>query len=371
MKNDIVIYSPTITHVENLNVRLSVEILIAEEKKILWYETSSEYEAFLLSERMDAFLVAILPLAMRIEKNIICEAPVTEQFLHNLNQLLIPLLCKGDSRLFHSKITASSDASKLISANGVATGMSCGVDSLHTTLTYLNSSFTSMNLTHLYTGNYLYGNKGAIYDRADLVAKDLNLKLVKTRTNISELFKEFNLPHVPTHFFKTIFGVLCLKKLFKIYYYSSAGDFASNFLLKNNSDKDTTDIELLLLYMFSTPDFQLISGGGSVDRLQKTKELINFDTAQKYLNVCLNPYLAVNCGKCGKCLRTLLSLDMLGALDLFRNVFNVDEYLKNRLDAFMFLVKGNPLRNPYLSGVYQYFLNKEPDLIQKAERQLK
>jgi hypothetical protein len=371
MKDDIIISAPTICQTENSSIRLSAEVSINGEKKILWCETDQEYEQFLLLERLDAFLVAILPLAMRIGKNIICEAPVTEQFLHNLNQTLIPLLCKGDSRLFNSKIIANTDSSKLISENGIATGMSCGVDSLYTTLMYLNSPFASMNLTHLYTGNYLYGNKGAIYDRADSVAKTLNLKLVKTRTNISELFKQFGLPHVPTHFFKTIFGVLCLRKLFKIYYYSSAGDFASDFLLKNNSDKDTTNIELLLLYTFSCPDFQILTGGGSVDRLQKTKELINFGVAQKYLNVCLNPYLNINCGKCGKCLRTLLAIDTFDALDSFRNVFDVDEYRKNRLDAFLFLVKGSPLRNPYLSGVYQYFLSKEPDLIKQAETQLK
>jgi hypothetical protein len=308
---------------------------------------------------------------MRIGKNIICEIPITEQFLHNLNQILIPLLCKGDSRLFHSKIIASGDSLNLISENGVATGMSCGVDSLYTTLLYLNSSFASMNLTHLYTGNYLYGNKNAIYDRADLVAKNLNLKLVKTRTNITEFYKEYNLSHSSTHFFKIIFGVFCLRKLFKIYYYSSAGDFASNFSLKNNSDKDTINIELLLLQNFSCPDFQILTGGGSVDRLQKTKELINFDIAQNYLNVCLNPYLNINCGKCGKCFRTLLAIDMLDGLDLFKNVFNIDEYKKNRFDAFLFLVNGNPLRNPSLSEVYQYFLSKEPDLIKKAEAQLK
>ena len=178
MKDDIIIYAPTISQTENSTIRINAEILIDGEKKILWCETDKEHEQFLLFERLDAFLVAILPLAMRIGKNIICQAPITEQFLHNLNEILIPLLCKGDSKLFNSKIIANSDSSKLISENGIATAMSCGVDSLYSALMYLNSSFTSMNLTHLYVGNYLYGNKGAIYDRADSVAKNLNLKLL-------------------------------------------------------------------------------------------------------------------------------------------------------------------------------------------------
>lgn len=114
-----------------------------------------------------------------------------------------------------------------------------------------------MNLTHLYTGNYIYGNEGAIYERAELVAKDLRLPLVQTRTNINEQLK---LPHLYTHFFKTMFGVLAMRKLFRTYYYSTAEDF-SHFDLKDNGTNTTAAIELLLLYTFTCFDFNVVTGG--------------------------------------------------------------------------------------------------------------
>ena len=151
--------------------------------------------------------------------------PVSAQFLHNINEILIPNLCANDSRLYRVKVIAESDSSPLFCGNAVATAMSCGVDSFYTTNFYNSSSFNSLNLTHLYCGNYLYGNKGPIYDRASSVAEALDLPLVKTATNINEFL---NIPHLKCHFFKTMFGVLSLKKLFRIYFYSSSEDF-SNF----------------------------------------------------------------------------------------------------------------------------------------------
>ena len=237
--------------------RLSADIFIDNQIKNLYCETDSKYSKYLLSERADAFLTAILPFAMRSGKDIVCEAPVSEQFLHNLNEILIPQLCSHDERLHETKITATEDSSNLDCGDEVATGMSCGVDSFYTVNLYKSSQFKSMNLSYLYCGNYLYGNDGPIYERAELAAKDLGLPLVCTTTNINEALR---LPHLYTHFFKTMFGVLALRKLFRIYYYSTAEDF-SHFQLENNSTRDTAEIELLLLYTFSCADFQVITGG--------------------------------------------------------------------------------------------------------------
>ena len=213
----------------------------------------------------------------------------------------------------------------------------------------------------MYCGNYLYGNEGAIYERAELAAEDLALPLVRTTTNINEALR---LPHVYTHFFKTMFGVLALRKLFRIYYYSSAEDF-SHFNLKDNSIRDTAELELLLLYVFSCPDFQVVSGGAKSERIEKTRAICTLATAKKFLNVCIYPEKKLNCGKCGKCMRTLLMLDMLSSLDLFRSVFDIDEYRRTRLDSFVYLVEQK--RSIMLSEVYRHFLRTEPLLLKEAE----
>lgn len=360
VEKSITIFCPYVTSSES-KARLSADVLIDGQMKALWCETDKIYQQHLLSERADAFLCVLLPFAMRSGKDIVCEAPVTDQFLHNLNEILIPQLCTHDPRLYRTQVKAAGDSTLLLCGNAVAAGMSCGVDSFYTVSLYSSSKFNSMNLTHLYTGNYLYGNNSKVYERSELVADDLKLPLIRTSTNISE---SLNLPHLYTHFFKTMFGVLALRKLFRIYYYSTAEDF-SHFNLKGNATSDTAIIELLLLYTFSCSDFQVVTGGAKSERVEKTAALCAFPTAQKFLNVCLYPEATHNCGKCGKCMRTLLMLDMLGSLDLFRAVFDVDEYRKMRMDSFIYLVQEK--NSIMLSEVYRHFLRTEPSLVKQAE----
>lgn len=359
-EKEIIICQPAVTE-GNEVARLSAGVRIDGELKNLWCETDKSYRHFLLSERADAFLCVLLPHAMRAGKDIICEAPITEHFLHNLNEILIPQLVEYDRRLYKTKIKAFSDSGSLECGSAVATGMSCGVDSFYTAKLYHDSEFESMKLSHLYCGNYLYGNDSLVYDRASLAAKSLGLPLVSTKTNINE---QLNLPHLFTHFFKTMFGVLALKKLFSVYYYSSASDFG-DFTLRDNSLRSTAQFELLLLYTFSCSDFQIIAGGVKSNRLEKTEAILNYAPARSYLNVCLYPDNDINCGKCGKCMRTLLMIDMLGGLDYFGEVFDIKAYRESRLESFIYLVKMK--KSIEMSKVYKYFLAHEPRLVKQAE----
>ncbi len=344
--------------------RLCADVEIDDSIKTVWCEASNIYRDFFLVERADAFLCVVLPLAMRIGKDIICEAPITTQFLHNINEILIPHLCNHDSRLHKVSIVAECDGSTLVCGDAVATGLSCGVDSFYTVSLYKNSQYDSMNLTHLYCGNYLYGNSGGLFERVERASEYLGMPLIKTATNINEVF---NVPHLFVHFFKVMFGVLALRKMFRIYYYSSAEDF-SHFTLKNNSIRDTAEIELLLLYVFSCSDFQVVSGGVKSERLEKTRVISSFVAAQRFLNVCLYPNQPINCGRCAKCMRTLLMLEMLGSLNLFSEVFDISEYYRNRLESFVYLVSQKD--SVMLSDVYQYFLRNYPILIRRAEQYL-
>jgi hypothetical protein len=161
-----------------------------------------------------------------------------------------------------------------------------------------------------------------------------------------------------------MFGVLALRKLFRIYYYSTTEDF-SYFNLKGNGTNDTAMIELLLLYTFSCSDFQVVTGGVKNERLEKTVAICKLPAAKNNLNVCLYPEVEKNCGKCAKCMRTLLMLDMLNSLDLFQTVFDIDEYHRTRLDSFVYLVQEK--NSIMLSEVYKYFLQTEPALVKQAE----
>ncbi len=357
---NIVVSKPYVTSSAG-SARLNADVQIDGVSQTLWCETSLEYKDYLLHERSDAFLSALLPLAMRSEKDIHFEAPITEEFLHNIEEVLIPQLCAHDHRLYRPQIFADTDSTVLENGGAVATGMSCGVDSFYTASLYLDSKYHSMNLTHLYCGNYLYGNDNVIFERAATVAQEIGLPLIRTATNINEALR---LPHLYTHFFKMMFGVLALRKLFKTYYYSTAHDF-SHFDLEKNSTQDTAVFELLLLYVFNCRDFQLATGGAKSERLEKTRAISDLAPARKYLNVCLNPHNKINCGRCGKCRRTLLMLDYLGKLANFRSVFNIDEYVADRFESFVYL--SHQKDTPVLAGVYAGFEARELNLIRKAD----
>lgn len=357
---EIFISCPYVT-VSESKVRLNADYTLDGKVGTIWCEVDAEYQEFLLVERADAFLCALIPFAIRARKDIVCEAPVTEQLLHNVREVLIPQLCLHDGRLYKTEVRARPDCSVLPSGGSVGTGMSCGVDSFYTVNKYTGGVYRSMELTHLYCGNYLYGNGGWVYERAQAAADELQLPLVATGTNVNE---ELKLPHLYSHFFKTMFGVLSLRKLFRTYFYSSADDFNS-FNLTDNSVNDTARMDLLLLYVFSAGDFQVLSGGGESHRIDKTRSICSLSAARKFLNVCLYPNEESNCGKCGKCMRTLLMIDMVDALDLFGDSFNIDVYRKNRLEYFVFLV--NQKETSMFSRVYKHFLEVEPQLVRKAE----
>lgn len=349
---DILISMPYMTSDYDQSI-INVDLSFDNKKFTLWLSTKKAHSEFLVTDRLDAFVCAILPFAMRIGKNIICDGPVTNELLHNINEILIPHLSIYDDDMHHIRVQ---DKSILVaekkSPKNIGAGMSCGVDSFYTCCTYYKGEYEKLQLTHLYVGNYLYGNSGVIYERAQNVAGELGLDLVATKTNLNEIVR---MPHLNTHFYKTIFGVLCHRKMFKTYFYSSAEDFG-HFNLGDNSIRSTVETELLLLYVFSYDGFSLYSGGAKSSRFEKTKFISGNDVARKYLNVCLYPNLDKNCGVCDKCIRTLLTLDALDALDNFSDVFDILDYADNRLKYIPFLIKNK--RSPMLKEVYKIFLSR-------------
>jgi hypothetical protein len=78
--------------------------------------------------------------------------------------------------------------------------------------------------------------------------------------------------------------------------------------------------------LLSTESVTFYSAGSNYSRVQKTQIVSEFELSYQYLNVCL--FKIKNCGRCLKCKRTLLTLDILGCIEKYRNVFNLDAFYK-------------------------------------------
>jgi hypothetical protein len=73
--------------------------------------------------------------------------------------------------------------------------------------------------------------------------------------------------------------------------------------------------------LFTTTLMRIVDDGRESSRFQKIALLAENETAMRWLRVCYhNTHNAYNCGRCTKCLHTMLSLQLLNALDKCRTL---------------------------------------------------
>ena len=342
----------------------------------IWYKVSNKYGKYFCDDRNDGFVLGLIHYAMATGQDIESELPVSKKLLFNLNYILIPTFCNKYSGFKRIYVKAEGTDKMYKSEGKVGTGMSCGIDSLYTIYSinqnYVDKDYHINVLTFLDTGASHYvphmPSKSSLEDineeankihtnkmiRAKKVAEDLKLPLLEVRSNISDLYQGM---FSPGNLYRNMSCILNLQKYFGKYYYSSAGYQIDNFIV--DLQEDPANAEQLFTPLFSTEGLIVMSGGISRPRYIKTAELSDDKIAQKYLNVC---NLDENCCSCGKCYRTLTTLETLGKLDKFSNVFNLDEYKKNRNKAYMWLVAYKK-RDHFAKDIYE--VAKKEKLIPK------
>lgn len=375
---DIILSAPKVVQTGGRS-RLVCEILEDDEQKELWIEVDNEYAKYFCFERSDAFLIGLLPYAMRQGKDIKCMAPVTEELCYNIETVLIPAMVENcDQRLHNTKIYTEMTSESLICEGGVGTGLSCGVDSFHAVLNFVNSKYKSMKLTHLCinnTGAFYKGYSDAgvdyvrrdTYNKARNVAKELGIPLIETDSNIQYGFPvtDFNI----TATFATMFVVFSLQKLWRIFFYASTYK-CSLFSMKDNDINDNAFFDLLTFNCFSRADIKIYSEGAEKTRLEKLRAIADYDIVQNNLKVCR--VQAINCCVCDKCRQTLLDIDAIGKLEKFSSVFDIDYYKDNRDEYLEWLCTKKQWDDCFRVETYEYLI-QDPDMAQmlgEIERKL-
>lgn len=328
----ILIHQPYLEEKDN-RFYLNTLIDVDSESKKIWFSVEKEYGKYLCYERSDAYVIGLLPYAMRYGHDIKCEIPISETLYYQLETYFIPALVYNSKNLYHVKLFSPLDNSgEITNEHAVGTGISGGIDSLSTIITHLDSKFAAHNITHLMfnnVGSHGFGASGReLYNirlnRIRDYCTKYGFKLIETDSNFHE---EFPQNHLLTHTFSNIFGVYMLQKLFGIYYYSSAGYRFSDLNLKENDLYDCANYDMFSLYMLSSDNLKLYSSCSTLSRLEKTKIVSKYIPSYEYLDVCgLHPY---SCMKCSKCIRTMFALHILGELNNYREIFDVDFFYKN------------------------------------------
>ncbi|MGF1700985.1 hypothetical protein L4D09_11825 [Photobacterium makurazakiensis] len=325
-----IVSSPEITEDKNKCI-ISCNIETKDSKSTLWFSVPIHYKDAILKNRLDAFLVALLPLAMFKGEELYLDGEVSEKLIYSIDSYYIRLLNTIDSSFSPVAIKPANITNKKINSNtyGGATGFSGGVDSFCVISNHINNSkYPSYNISKL-----LFNNVGALpshlfnkkFDLLKPVSEQLGVELIPIDSNMDDLLD--GVPFILSHNTRNIACALVLQSVYSKYYYASGYSYSDT---KVNSTKDIATIDPLSIHLFSTENLDVISSGGQYSRVEKTRIISNYKPSNKLLNVCISANRIDNCSRCWKCGRTLLVLELLGSIKQYSDVFDLKVWEVNR-----------------------------------------
>lgn len=308
--------------------RLCADIALNGKGTTLWFGVDEAQGDCLCSERSDAFVMALLPTAMRGGHDIICQTPMSERLHYQLEQLLIPTLCAAGGLYKPMKIKAPVTAEKVQTRGGVATGFSGGVDSLHAIMTHgKDSPYPVTHLTLFNVGVF----EGIAYREefqkscrnAQAFAGEMGLTLVGLDSNIPQVLPERYLDVCP---YRLLAGALALQGGLSAYLISSTSDLCSFRFDLHAAESH----EFFLIHCAQTETMSVYNAGVQVKRVQKIKAVSEWEPAHRWLHFCIYGNVGQkNCGRCKKCARDISTLYGLGVLERFAAVVDVPAFRKS------------------------------------------
>jgi len=309
------------------------------DDKVLWYEFPAIYEKFLV-DTYDCFLIAILPIAMKQNKNLIIKGKVSEKLLHNINIYLMKILNIIIPQCKIIKIIPDEIFFDKIDNKFVGCGLSCGVDSFACLQEYYNDKdcLPSYKISHV--TNFHCGGSGSLVQynkRLSNVKNCLENTELNLITATSNVMKINNFSHVQIHILRNCSVVLLFQKLFSKYFYASAFAYEDCKIFKNCNA--ISFAEPYIVPLLSTQNTEFICHGSQYKRIDKINLIKNNILCHNYLDVCVwGTYVEendnLNCSSCWKCMRTMLALDYYKVLHKYDKVFDLQKY-KTRKESFL------------------------------------
>lgn len=332
---------PTITR-HGPRVRLSADIVKDGIAHPLWFEVQEQFADGLCADRCDAFVIGLLNYAMQHGHDITCEGPVTDQLHFQVTSRLIKVLARYNPASRKDGIHPVTITAALVPPSdrpktAVGAGLSCGVDSLHVFARYTASPWKDKNVTHACVFN-LHGitksdtaeNRRIAFEdmqsRARSFCRDQGFALVVGDTNFDRDCME-HLQFDGSTSFANLFCVLSLQNLFATYHLASGYDLKT-FWIDRGKWCDPAHYDLLTADAVSYHGLSVNVDGIADNRLDKVRDLVDYEPARRYLNVCWDITPGhTNCSHhCPKCMRTMLNIHACGRLDDFRDLFDVDYF---------------------------------------------
>lgn len=343
-------------YIEQIDNKIYLKSHIVDEgqhiEEDLYYMSDLEYGKYFSSEVADSFLIGLLQPAIKHGQSIKIDSLISERLAYNLPTILyiLSLGCCWNEDVSKINIDYSGVYCDYNHPTAVGCGCSLGVDSFAAMKYHFDNSCTKNHrITHLTYFNvgamgYVDLEKARVSYEKDLkmvldFANEVHLPVVTLESNISKWHSDFDFND--SGHFRNMSAILSLQKLFKYYLYASS--FSVSTL--HFDHKYMGYYESLLFPLLSTINTEIIISNPGMSRIDKTKYIVDDKFTQKYLYVCWKEITAnkfpngriaaikdnyLNCTRCDKCLRTLLAIDLLGKLDDYYSIFDIDYYKKEK-----------------------------------------
>lgn len=282
----------------------------------LWFKFPLRYKAC-ISDRADGFLTSMLLVAMQYGEDITVKGVVSPRLLSGIKEY---------QRVFNmwfpkmfSLIDISCDSLRISETPGgkgaVISAFSGGVDSFFSLRSHLreNEDIKSSQITHTL---FALGFDIRLEDDSDFsiiktayaeMFERLGINFITTRTN----FQHFGTrPEWGVFHGTVMIGLAQIlgMKTSKLYVPAS----------HTYKDLVPWGTDPRIDHLLSTESMEVVHDGASFTRTEKTRILSSWPETYDKLRVCITTDALNNCSHCEKCLRTMITLDMFGALDRYR-----------------------------------------------------
>ena len=314
------------------SVALTANVTCQGQTRAVWFSVAPDWAKHLDADCLDPFVVGAMPLALRLGDSIYAAGRMSARLLFALNTAVPALVSQtgGDFRPIQVRVAQAVDyAPPPPYSRAVATGFSGGIDSFCVLCDHLGAAVPPAHrLTHLLFNNVgAFGARGASafqqqFPALHECARQLHLPVIAVDSNLDELHgcEGFTRDHQ----FRNVAAALALQPLVGTYLYASAYRYEDCFV--RGQQAHLTHWDPVLLPNLSTERLRILSVGGQYSRVQKTERVATFPLSHRYLHVCVSSTGSRNCSTCWKCARTLLTLELLGQLETYREAFDLKAY---------------------------------------------
>ena len=334
----------------------------------LWISVPSEYEGWLSDDVYDAFLMASIYPAMYFNENVEIEGNVSSRLLFNVQNYIRHAIKAYRNEMHMIDVNVKGTTIPKQNETHVATGFSGGVDAFTTIIDRLENEMDASRRIDTFIfhniGSHGGGKKGArtlFNNRYELLKgfpREKGIPFIKMDSNLYDFWKD-----EWEYYARSIAdGFACLSIQRGIKYYYLSGEFSYRQHMDMHFDKMRCNIdemtELYIYNLMSTERMEIILEGTQYTRIEKVKKVAEYEPAYRYLNVCVRwgfeKENAENCSQCLKCGRTLKELDVLGKVDEFYRVFDIDYYKRNKKKLWLKYLAGQDDWDPCKKVLLDY-----------------